>query len=76
MLKLKISNLDQNYLVQIFLFLDFHTWIIKRQMGDFTFDTKIVLNQSLEFCHGSLGAYCLLFIDGLNNQDGILGFLC
>ena len=41
------ANLDQIILIQIFLFLDLQAWIIKRQMGDFTFDTKIVLNQSL-----------------------------
>ena len=70
------TNLDQIFLIQMFLFLDFQAWIIKSQMGDFTLNTKIILNQSLEFSHSCLGAYCLLFVDGLDNQNGLLSLLC
>lgn len=44
-----IKNLDQIILIQIFLFLNFQIGMFSSQMGDFTFNAKIVLNQGLEF---------------------------
>lgn len=41
--------LDQIILIQIFLFLNFQIVMFSSQMGDFTFNAKIVLNQGLEF---------------------------
>ena len=42
------TNLDQIFLIQMFLFLDFQTGTFSCQVSNITFDIKIFHNQSLK----------------------------